>query len=55
MMPLTVGLGSVLSAYGIQYAEIMASAVPAAIPILVVFAVFQKQIVQGIAGSGIKG
>jgi multiple sugar transport system permease protein len=55
MMPLTVGLGSVLSAYGIQYAEIMASAVLAAIPILVVFAVFQKQIVQGIAGSGIKG
>ena len=55
MMPLTVGLGSVLSAYGIEYAEIMASAVLAAIPILVVFAVFQKQIVQGIAGSGIKG
>lgn len=55
MMPLTVGLGTVLSAYGIQYAEIMASAVLAAIPILLVFAAFQKQIVQGIAGSGIKG
>jgi multiple sugar transport system permease protein len=55
MMPLTVGLGTILSAYGIQYAEIMASAVLAAIPILIVFAVFQKQIVQGIAGSGIKG
>jgi multiple sugar transport system permease protein len=55
MMPLTVGLGSVLSSFGLQYAQIMASAVLAAIPILVIFAIFQKQIVQGIAGSGIKG
>jgi multiple sugar transport system permease protein len=55
MMTLTLGLGTVLSNYGIQYAYIMASAVLAAIPILVVFAIFQKQIVQGIASSGIKG
>lgn len=55
MMPLTVGLGTVLSSFGLQYAQIMASAVMAAVPILVVFAIFQRQIVQGIAGSGIKG
>jgi multiple sugar transport system permease protein len=33
----------------------MASAVLAALPILVVFVIFQRQIVQGIAGTGIKG
>ena len=55
MMPLTVGLGTVLSSFGLQYAQIMASAVLSAVPILVVFAIFQRQIVQGIAGSGIKG
>jgi ABC-type glycerol-3-phosphate transport system permease component len=27
----------------------------AALPILVVFVIFQRQIVQGIAGTGIKG
>ena len=55
MMPLTVGLSTVQSAFGLSYAQIMASAVLAALPILVVFALFQRQIVQGIAGSGIKG
>ncbi len=55
MMPLTVGLSTVQSSFGLQYAQIMASAVLAAIPILVVFAIFQRQIVQGIAGTGIKG
>jgi multiple sugar transport system permease protein len=53
-MPLTVSLCRVLSACGIEYAEIMVPAVLAAIPILVVFALFQKQIVQGVAGSGIR-
>jgi multiple sugar transport system permease protein len=54
-MPLTVGLSNVQSSFGLRYAQIMASAVLAAIPILVVFALFQRQIVKGIAGSGIKG
>lgn len=55
MMPLTVGLANVQSSFGLQYAQIMASAILAALPILLVFALFQKQIVQGIAGTGIKG
>jgi multiple sugar transport system permease protein len=55
MMPLTVGLSTVQSSFGLQYAQVMASAVLAAIPILLVFAIFQRQIVQGIAGTGIKG
>jgi multiple sugar transport system permease protein len=55
MMPLTVGLATVQSSFGLRYAQIMASAVLAALPILVVFVIFQRQIVQGIAGTGIKG
>jgi multiple sugar transport system permease protein len=55
MMPLSVGLATVQSSFGLRYAQIMASAVLAALPILVVFVIFQRQIVQGIAGTGIKG
>ena len=55
MMTLPVGLSQVQSAYGIRYAQIMASAVLGGLPLLVVFLFFQRQIVQGIAGTGIKG
>lgn len=54
-MPLTVGLTTVQGSFGLRYAQIMASAVLAAIPILIVFVIFQRQIVQGIASSGVKG
>jgi multiple sugar transport system permease protein len=53
-MTLPVGLSQVSSAYGIQYAEIMASAVLGALPLIVVFLLFQRQIVEGIATTGIK-
>ncbi len=55
MMTLPVGLSQVQTAYGIRYAQIMASAVLGGLPLLVVFLFFQRQIVQGIAGTGIKG
>lgn len=53
MMTIPVGLQTVQGAYGIQYAQVMASAVLAAVPMLVVFAFFQRQIVEGVSG-GIK-
>jgi len=53
MMTIPVGLSTVQSSYGIQYAQIMASTVLAALPMLVVFAFFQRQIVEGVSG-GIK-
>jgi multiple sugar transport system permease protein len=53
-MTLPVGLSQVSSAFGIQYAEIMASAVLGALPLVVVFLLFQRQIVEGIATTGIK-
>jgi multiple sugar transport system permease protein len=55
LMTLPVGLSQVQTSYGIRYAQIMASAVLAGLPLLVVFLFFQRQIVQGIAGTGIKG
>lgn len=55
LMTLPVGLATVSSAYGIQYAQIMASAILGALPLLVVFLLFQRRIVEGIAGTGLKG
>ncbi|HWU31106.1 MAG TPA: carbohydrate ABC transporter permease [Microbacterium sp.] len=55
LMTLPVGLQTVISAYGVQYAQVMAQAVLAALPLIVVFLVFQKQIVKGVATSGFGG
>ncbi|GAA5027444.1 carbohydrate ABC transporter permease [Actinopolymorpha pittospori] len=55
LMTLPVGLATVSSSYGIQYASIMASAILGALPLLVVFLLFQRRIVEGIAGTGLKG
>lgn len=55
LMTLPVGLQTVISAYGVQYAQVMAQAVLAALPLIVVFIVFQKQIVKGVATSGLGG
>ena len=54
IMTLPVGLSQVSSAFGIMYAEIMASAVLGALPLIVVFLLFQRQIAEGIATTGIK-
>ena len=49
-----VGLSSLQGGSAIQFAEIMASSVLGIIPLLAVFLIFQRQIVQGIATTGIK-
>lgn len=53
-MTIPVGLATVQGGFGIRYAEVMASAVLGAIPLLAVFLLFQRQIVQGVASTGIK-
>lgn len=55
LMTLPVGLQTVISAYGIQYAQNMAQAVLAALPLIVVFLFFQRQIIKGISTTGIAG
>jgi len=54
MMTLPVGLTSVQDAFGLPQAQLMASAVLGALPLLTVFLFFQRRIVEGIAGTGLK-
>lgn len=49
-----VGLGGLIGGAAIQYAETMASSVLGLLPLLAVFLLFQRQIVQGVANTGIK-
>jgi multiple sugar transport system permease protein len=55
LLTLPVGLQTIKSAYGIQYAQNMASALLAALPLIVVFLFFQRQIVKGFATTGLAG
>lgn len=56
VMTLPVGLATVVQGgYGLRYAQIMASAILAGLPLLVVFVLFQRQIVRGIAHTGLAG
>jgi multiple sugar transport system permease protein len=55
IMTIPVGLATVQGTYGIRYADTMASAILGAIPLVLVFLLFQRRIVEGIAGTGLKG
>jgi len=55
MFTLPVGLQSFAGAHGIQYHLIIAAANLVVLPVLVVFLVLQRQIIQGIALTGLKG
>lgn len=53
-MTIPVGMATVSGGFGLLYAQLMATAVLGALPLFVVFLLFQRHIVQGIAGTGIK-
>jgi multiple sugar transport system permease protein len=55
LMTIPVGLATVQGSFGIRYADTMASAILGAIPLIAVFLLFQRHIVEGIAGTGLKG
>ncbi|MFE5812756.1 carbohydrate ABC transporter permease [Streptomyces sp. NPDC056479] len=55
LMTLPVGLATVKDAFGIQYAQSMASALLAALPLIVVFLCFQRRIVDSVATTGLGG
>jgi multiple sugar transport system permease protein len=55
LMTIPVGLATVQGTYGIRYADTMASAILGALPLVLVFLLFQRRIVEGIAGTGLKG
>ncbi|KAB8170954.1 ABC transporter permease subunit [Streptomyces sp. 3MP-14] len=54
LMTIPVGLATVQSSYSVQYAQNMAMAILGALPLLFVFVLFQRRIVEGIATTGIK-
>jgi multiple sugar transport system permease protein len=54
MMTIPVGLGTVIPGEGITNALTMASAILGALPLVVVFLFGQRQIVEGVAGTGLK-
>lgn len=55
LMTIPVGLATVQGTYGIRYADTMANALLGALPLVLVFLLFQRRIVEGIAGTGLKG
>jgi multiple sugar transport system permease protein len=55
IMTIPVGLATVQGSFGIRYADTMASAILGAVPLIAVFLLFQRNIVEGIAGTGLKG
>ncbi|MFF1360985.1 carbohydrate ABC transporter permease [Streptomyces sp. NPDC058297] len=55
LMTLPVGLATVKDAYGLQYAQLAASAMLASIPLVVVFMLAQRQIVKSVATTGLGG
>ncbi len=54
MMTIPAGIGTVVSGVGVVYALQMASAVLGALPLVFVFLLAQRQIVEGVAGTGLK-
>lgn len=54
-LTLPLGLASLLSPYGNNYAVLIAGSVLAIIPILILFFIFQKYFIEGMTAGGVKG
>lgn len=55
VMTIPVGLATVRGTFGIRYADTMATALLGGLPLIALFLFFQRQIVEGVAGTGLKG
>ncbi|WP_353114036.1 carbohydrate ABC transporter permease [Microbacterium sp.] len=55
MMPLSVGLASFTGEHGAEYPTMLAAALMAMLPIMVLFLVMHRRVMEGIAFSGLKG
>jgi multiple sugar transport system permease protein len=55
LQTIPVGLATIQSFYGAQYAQVMALALLGALPLFIAFVLFQRQIVEGISSTGLKG
>ncbi|MDQ1550163.1 MAG: multiple sugar transport system permease protein [Microbacteriaceae bacterium] len=54
-MTLPVGLANLQGQYGTDYPTLMAGALIASLPLIVIFVILQRQFFEGIASSGLKG
>lgn len=52
---LSAGLAMLIGEHTTYYEQVMAGAVISVLPMILIFAIFQKQFVEGIAKSGVKG
>ena len=55
LQTIPVGLATVQTFYGAQYAQVMALSLLGALPLFIAFVLFQRQIVEGISSTGLKG
>jgi multiple sugar transport system permease protein len=55
LMTIPVGLATVQGSFGQRYSDIQAGAILGALPLVVLYVLFQRQIVEGVTGSGLKG
>jgi multiple sugar transport system permease protein len=53
--PLPLGIGTFLTTPPVQWGDIMAYAAMMTLPLLVVFLIFQRYFVRGVASTGVKG
>jgi multiple sugar transport system permease protein len=53
--PLPLGIGTFMTTPPVQWGDIMAYAALMTLPLLIVFLIFQRYFVQGVASSGVKG
>lgn len=54
-MTMPVGLASLSTRTGVEYPLLMSGTVMATLPMLMLYILFQKQFVKGVAGAGLKG
>lgn len=55
LMTMPNGIATVMNSYGIQWSQLMAGGLIAGLPLVVVFVFFQRQIVSGVAHTGLAG
>ncbi|HET9649216.1 MAG TPA: carbohydrate ABC transporter permease [Microlunatus sp.] len=55
LMTIPVGLATVQGSFGQRLSDIQASSILGALPLVILFLIFQRRIVEGFAGSGLKG
>ncbi|MEZ0491072.1 carbohydrate ABC transporter permease [Kineococcus sp. TBRC 1896] len=55
LMTIPVGLATVQGSFGQRFSDIQASTILGALPLVVLFVIFQRRIVEGVAGTGLKG